>query len=64
MDKNRNPVAAANACGVSVAEYLKKRRRNQHWCWKCRKFHPASAFGKDRSRSSGLLPFCKESRKR
>jgi len=53
--------AAASRIGVSVGTYLFNLKIGQKYCWKCESFHPRNNFGRDKSRSDGLLPFCRNS---
>ena len=52
---------AASRIGVSMGAYLFHLKNGQKYCWKCEAFHPRDNFGKDKSRSDGLLPFCRNS---
>lgn len=54
----------ASSAGVSVELLLEHERRGEHWCFRCRAFHPRSAFGDDRTRPDGRDRSCKESRNR
>jgi hypothetical protein len=37
--------STANRIGVSVNEYRARREAGERWCWACRDWHPAAAFG-------------------
>lgn len=55
---------AARRAGVSLEEYSAAIARGEKWCTGCRRFHPRTAFGPDRSRYDGLSASCAVARER
>jgi hypothetical protein len=53
--------AAAARAGVSAEEYLKRTRRGELYCYRCRGWHDSSEFGPDRRRPSGKATSCSRS---
>lgn len=51
---------AATKVGVTFEEWEARRQQGEHWCYCCRGWKAAEAFGVDRSRASGLASACKE----
>jgi hypothetical protein len=52
----------ARCAGVSVDVFAALCAAGEKWCWRCREWHPRSAFGADSSRYDGLDPACLASR--
>lgn len=52
---------AAAIAGVTPSEY-QRRSTDEKWCYRCREWHPRSAFNVDTTRSDGLDPSCATSR--
>ena len=50
-------VAAARV-GLNITEYRRKRARGQKHCYLCRRWLPASDFGRDKDRYDGLTAAC------
>jgi hypothetical protein len=51
---------AANALGISVDEYRRRRDDGEKWCTWCKDWHPIGVFGSDRSRADGLQTRCRD----
>lgn len=56
-------VRAARAGYADVSEFRKRELGGEKWCYKCKTWHPRSAFHSDRSRYDGLDPVCRDSRR-
>lgn len=54
---------AARRAGVTFTEYLRLRKQNLKYCWKCEDWHTLAEFGKDSSRADGLSSTCLETRR-
>ena len=54
-------VAAARV-GLNITEYRRKRARGQKHCYLCRRWLPASDFGRDKDRYDGLTAACRACR--
>jgi hypothetical protein len=55
---------AARRVGVSLIEYEQHVAAGEKWCYRCRAWHPVSAFGVDARRHDGLGTACRESKNR
>lgn len=52
----------AKKAGCSLRAYRARRACGDKWCMNCKKWHPVSEFGKDRTRYDGYVPSCRKSR--
>lgn len=52
----------AQKIGLSMEEYARHRQAGELWCFRCRAWHSAEAFGIDKTRSSGRTAGCKAAR--
>ena len=54
---------AAMQLGMDVADYVARRERGERWCWGCVEWHPASEFGRNRTRPGGYASSCRRYRR-
>ena len=53
---------AATRAGLGPNEYLDRLNKGLRYCWRCKEWHHATAFGLDSSRPDGVRRDCRESR--
>lgn len=54
---------AAKRIGVPFTEYMNRLESGEKWCTMCKKWHPLSAFNRDRTRGDGIKARCKVSQR-
>lgn len=54
---------SAHRAGVSVKQYVWRCAKGEKWCYSCKRWHPATAFGKDSTRHDGRSGLCLAARR-
>lgn len=54
---------AARRLGLDPDDYARRVAAGLRWCTRCKAWHPRSEFGRDASRSDGLMRACRHGRR-